>query len=129
MIQELILEHKSVAFVCQTIDHVRYFIHQSDKEKIVFSKRLNTVNSFVEDTDMLLDQISRLKNPPFVILTIMKSEDEIQFYSSSRYFSILSARDDIIKYKDYYTDTYWDKYKMIDFTEIIRDKSIDDILK
>jgi len=117
MIRELILEHMSVAFVCQTIDHVRYFIHQSDKEKIIFSKSQGIHGIYVEDTDMLLDQISRLKNPPFVILSIMKSEDEIQFYS----------RDDIIKYKDYYTD--WDKYKMIDFTEIIRDKSIDDILK
>jgi hypothetical protein len=118
MIKELVYENKNVAFFCSTLEHFRELIVESKKEGIVFSK-----NGYIEE-DFKRYEINLQEGYPHVILMVSNSyinhielqlfKDEIQFYARS--------------YKYYDTYNEWDKYKIVNYTELLRDIKLKETL-
>lgn len=118
MIKELLNENKNVAFLCGTLKQFRELISESRKEGIVFSK-----TGYIEE-DFKRYEINLQEGYPHVILMVSNRyinhielqlfKDEIQFYVRS--------------YKDYDNYTDWDKYKIVNYTELLRDIRLKEIL-
>lgn len=147
MIKELVYENKNVAFFCSTLEHFRELIMESKKEGIVFSKTGYIEEDFKRYENNLHEGYSHIilmvyyryhisrslsdfaieqyKNgsktwlpfttpEPFTPDNFENYKEEIQFYVRS--------------YKDYDTYNDWDKYKIIDYTQILRDIKLKEIL-
>lgn len=122
MIKEIIEgNHQNIAFEFINIEYFKIFIQMTIEENIEFSKTLGV--KFEEENTKLYEKYSKNMYIGYkcyvlickYLINIDSDLYEYQFYSRSS------------KYYDTYTD--WGKFKFIDFTKLIRDKKIEDILK
>lgn len=108
MIKDLILKYKNVAFICNNRNDFICFIEESTKQ-IEYSKGgiIGHDHRWVEDKDYLLKYYLRPNKTIILNLLVNKGEyEEYQFYSR--------------EYGDYSKYTDWDRYKIIDYSLLLR---------
>ena len=132
MIRDIILEYTQVGFICNTLDHFQILLYTCKDEGIIFSK-----GKFIEEYDNLFEKYSKYANSSITegliallihdyhgfVINPEENKKQFQIYSRpiSHYQIHLNNPKD-----DFYKD--WHKFKMINYTGMIRDNKIDKIL-
>jgi len=121
IIKDLILQYKMIAFICNNKNDFCNFVEESTKD-IEYSKYLIGNGGvyvdkykFVEDKNYIYKY--HLRFDKIIILIIFKQEngyDEYQFYSRNFY--------DYDLYKD------WDRYEIINYSYLLRNDKIKNII-
>jgi hypothetical protein len=117
MIKEII-EKGSIAFICNSFDHIKQFIEISKREGINYEK-MGWKES--DEEDMFETYIQYLSNKHKSIIIIKKKmismeygvRFEHQFYSRT--------------YKNYHSYNDWDNYTFVDFTQLLRDSKLKEL--
>jgi hypothetical protein len=132
MIRDIILEYTKVGFMCNTFDHFKLFIDNCKNEGIIFSKGRS-----IEEYDNIFEKYTkyiRSESYQGVIALVMydypvfvakpeENKKEFQIYSRSITEYQIYLND---SKSDFYKD--WHKFKMINYTEMIRDNKLKEIL-
>ena len=117
-IKEIVSKKGNYAFLCKNLTHFKMCVKQASDEGVVFSKTIGTWHKttpkYIEDYDYIISYyIEHLKTNN--VCALMKNTGyEIQFYSRDR-----SSNDGFD----------WSEWEIIDWTTLMRDSKIDDILR
>lgn len=113
-IKEIVSKKGNYAFLCKDHTHFKMCVKQASDEGIVFSKTLGNHPSFIEDYDYIISNYTNHLSSNNVCALMKNNGREIQFYSRDL--------DD-----NYGFD--WSEWEIIDYTGLIRDSKINEIIK
>ena len=121
-ITEIVKKYKSVAFTFASIKGFECLLDISNSQGVIFSRF-----GYVEE-DIFEKYTKYLHKDHACIILLVHSifEDELDYY---RIYCKPGIKDEIQiysrSYKDYDNYEDWDKYKFIDFMQLIRDDKLD----
>lgn len=113
-IKEIVSKKGNYAFLCKDHTHFKMCVKQASDEGIVFSTSLNGVKPFIEDYDYIISNFTKHLSSNDVCALMKNTGHEIQFYARDLSDRLLFN---------------WSDWEIINYTSLIRDSKINEILR